>query len=182
MTKATIIVEGWIQSIGYRAFVKQAASQLELKGLVRNLPNGKVEIFCEGDLAKINLLTEKIDFKGKRGDPLSAYVENLSIHLESEQGYLGPWKAYKEFEIDYGIDIPSSADRLIIENLESGKIYVATSNLKFDQLTNQFSLFREETNGNFGRMEGKYGSISEEMKKMRTILERLAEAYIEKQK
>src|SRR3972149_977059 len=128
MAKATIMVKGWVQSVGYRAFVKQAASQLELKGLVRNLPNGTVEIFCEGNLAKINLLVEKIDYKGKKDDPFSAYIESLSVYTEGETGYLGPWKEYKEFEIDYGIEIQSPADRLIIENLESGKIYVATSN------------------------------------------------------
>ena len=182
MAKATIIAKGWIQSVGYRAFVKQTASQLELKGLVRNLPNGNVEIFCEGDLAKIKLLVKKIDYKGKTGDPLSAYIESLSVYLEGDKGYLGPWKEYKEFEIDYGIEIPSPADRLIIENLESGKIYVANSNVKLDQLTDQFSMFRQETNTNFEKMEEKYGSISDEMKKMRAILGKLADAYIEKQK
>ena len=182
MAKATIIVEGWIQGVSYRTFVKQVALQVGLKGLVRNLPDGKVEVFCEGDLPKINQLLEKINYKGKKDDPLSAYVEKLNVYKEEEKGYLGPWKEYKDFQIDYGFEIQSPVDRAMLENLESGKIYVANSSDKIGKLTDQFSMFRQETNSNFERMEEKYGSISEEMKKMRTSLEKIAKAYIEKQK
>ena len=182
MAKATVIVEGWIQSVGYRTFVKQVASQLGLKGLVRNLLDGKVEVFCEGDAPKIQQFLQKIDYKGKKDDALSAYVENLSVYMEGEKGYFGPWKEYEDFHIDYGFEIQSPVDRAMLENLESGKIYVVTSGDKIGQLTDQFSMFRKETNSNFERMEEKYGSISDEMKKMRTTLEKLADAYIEKQK
>jgi len=182
MAKATIIVEGWIQGVSYRTFVKQVATQVGLKGLVRNLPDGTVEVFCEGDLPKINKLLDKINYKGKKDDPLSAYVENLNVYMEDEKGYLGAWKEYKDFQIDYGFEIESPVDRAMLENLESGKIYVANSSDKIGKLTDQFSMFRQETNSNFERMEEKYGSISEEMKKMRTSLEKIAKAYIEKQK
>ena len=53
----------------------------------------------------------------------------------------------------------------MLENLESGKIFVVSSNDKISALTDQFSMFRQETNCNFEKMEEKYGSISEEMKK-----------------
>ncbi len=182
MKKTTIIVEGWIQNIGYRTFVKQVAVNLGVKGLVRNLSNGKVEIFCEAGSSKIEEFERKISYKGKKNDPLSVYVENLAVHAEGEKGYLGPWKEYSDFEIDYGFEIQSPVDRAMLENLESGKIFVVSSNDKISALTDQFSMFRQETNGNFGKMEEKYGSISEEMKKMRTVLEKLADAYVERQK
>jgi hypothetical protein len=38
------------------------------------------------------------------------------------------------------------------------------------------ALFRKKTNGNFSRMEEKYGSISDEMKKMRTTFEKLVDS------
>ena len=97
MAKVTIIAEGWIQSAGYRAFVKRVASQLGIKGLVRNLSDGKVEVFCEGDFSKISILLQKIDYKGKKDDALSIYVEKLSVYREGEKGYLGPWKEYSGF-------------------------------------------------------------------------------------
>jgi len=43
-------------------------------------------------------------------------------------------------------------------------------------------MFRKETSSNFGTMKEKYGSISEEMKKMRATFEKLADAYIKRQK
>jgi acylphosphatase len=175
MTKATIIAEGWIQSVGYRAFVKRVASQLGLKGLVRNLPDGKVEIFCEGNLPKINELLQKLDYKGKKGDALSAYVENLSLYREGEKGYLGSWKEYSGFEINYGFNVASPVDQALIEYLESGTLYVVS-------LKDEFSQFRKETNENFEAMDAKYGSISDEMKKMNENFSKLVNAYINKQK
>lgn len=181
MTKATIMVEGWIQGVGYRTFVKQVAVQEGLQGLVRNLPGGKVEVYCEGEISRINAFLGKINYKGKKDDPLSAYVETLTVSTEGDRGYLGPWRDFKDFQIDYGFEIESPVDQAMLENLEGGKIYVATTNVKLGQLTEEFAAFRQETNCNFERMEDKYGSISEEMKKMSAILDKIANAYIEKQ-
>jgi acylphosphatase len=181
MTKATIIVEGWIQGVGYRTFVKQVAVQEGLKGLVRNLSGGKVEVFCEGDTARINSFLAKINYKGKKDDPLSAYVENLTVSTEGDAGYCGPWRDFTDFQVDYGFEIHSPVEQAMLENLENGKIYVASTNVKLDELTGEFAAFRQETSSNFELMEEKYGSISQEMKKISSILDKLANAYIEKQ-
>lgn len=182
MVKVTIIAQGSIQTVGYRAFVKRNASELGLRGLVRNLPGKKVEFFCDGDLANIEALMQKIDYKGKKGDALSAYVEKLSMYKEGEKGYLGPWTEYNDFQIDYGFEVRSPVNRALLEHLESGSLYVSSSRDETVLLKEEFSLFRQETNTNFNKMEEKYGSISDEMKKMRAILGKLADAYIEKQK
>jgi acylphosphatase len=182
MVKITIIADGWIQGVGYRAFVKRVASQLGLRGLVRNLPDGKVEVFCEGSLAQVNKLLKMMSYKGKRGDPLSAYVEGLSVCKEGEKGYRGPWKGYEEFDVDYGFEIQSPVDRALLEHLESGTLYVASSRDEFGLLRDEFAMFRKETNGNFKTMEERYGSISQEMAKMRATFERLVDAYIKRQK
>ncbi len=181
MIKVTIIAEGWLQTTGYQTFVKRIACCLGLKGLVRNLPEGKVEVFCEGSLPKINKLLKMLDYKGKKDDPLSVYVEKLTVYHEGDKGYFGPWKPYVGFEIDYGFEIASPVDRALMEHLESGTLYVASSRDGFGQLKDEFSLFRKETNSNFETMEDKYGSISKEMEKMRTTLEKLVEAYIKRQ-
>jgi len=90
MTKVTIIADGCIQGAGYRTLVKQVASQIGLKGLVRNLSNGQVEIFCEGQLPRINKLLKMINCKERKNDVLSVYVESLTVRKEGENGYLGP--------------------------------------------------------------------------------------------
>ncbi len=122
-----------------------------------------------------------LDYKGKKDDPLSAYVEKLTAYNEGDKGYSGPWKPYVDFEIDYGFEIASPVDKALMEHLESGTLYVASSRDGFGQLKDEFSMFRKENNSNFETMENKYGSISKEMEKTRATLEKLVEAYIKRQ-
>ena len=47
MTKiARLIVKGFIQGIGYRAYIKENAVKLKVKGTVKNLQDNSVEIYC----------------------------------------------------------------------------------------------------------------------------------------
>ena len=57
-----IIVKGRVQGVGFRWFAREKAQQLGLTGYVRNLPDGNVEVFAEGEQEKlltlINILKE----------------------------------------------------------------------------------------------------------------------------
>ena len=44
-----IIVSGRVQGVGFRAWAAREAARFGITGLVRNLPDGTVEIFAEGD-------------------------------------------------------------------------------------------------------------------------------------
>lgn len=123
-----------------------------------------------------------ISYKGRKDDPLSAYVESLDVYYEGEPTYHEPWKEPRDFEIDYGFEVESPVDRALLENLESGTLYVASSRDESSLLRDEFALFRKETSQNFETMDKKYGSISEEIAKMRATFEKLANAYIRKQK
>jgi acylphosphatase len=46
---ALIIVNGMVQGVGFRFFVCRIADKLNLKGYVRNLYDGSVEVVAEGD-------------------------------------------------------------------------------------------------------------------------------------
>lgn len=57
-----IYVDGTVQGIFFRSFVKQNAERLNLKGFVRNLEDGRIEIFVEGqidDVKKMIAICEK---------------------------------------------------------------------------------------------------------------------------
>lgn len=50
MKKAVrLYVSGNVQGVFYRAFVKENAEKLNIKGFVRNLEDRRVEVFLEGE-------------------------------------------------------------------------------------------------------------------------------------
>ncbi len=48
MKAAHIFITGDVQGVFYRAFVKHEAEKAGLSGFVRNLPDGRVEVWVEG--------------------------------------------------------------------------------------------------------------------------------------
>jgi acylphosphatase len=73
-TRATIIIKGRIQGIGFRAFARAKAVPLLVRGYARNLPGGDVEVVAEG--SKANL--EKFLAELQEG-PALATIEDLNI-------------------------------------------------------------------------------------------------------
>lgn len=53
MPRKHIIVKGRVQGVFFRAHTAQVAQRLGLKGWVRNLPEGSVEIMVEGEEEKL---------------------------------------------------------------------------------------------------------------------------------
>ncbi len=51
-----ILVSGKVQGVFYRATAAEVARSMGLKGWVRNLPDGRVEIVAEGDSDALNQL------------------------------------------------------------------------------------------------------------------------------
>ncbi len=84
MKAVKIKVYGIVQGVGYRAFVYRIANQLKLKGYVKNLEDGSVEIFAEGEEEKINELIEKCKI-----GPLLAKVEKVEVKEEKPKNYKG---------------------------------------------------------------------------------------------
>ena len=81
MIRAHITVEGRVQGVGFRAYTNRMANQLGLKGWVRNLRDGKVEIITEGDPELIERLIQWCH----RG-PTSAYVSKVSVEKTDAKG------------------------------------------------------------------------------------------------
>ncbi len=54
MRRVKMIVSGKVQGVGYRYYVKEQAKHYGIKGYVRNLPGGDVEIDAEGDRNSLN--------------------------------------------------------------------------------------------------------------------------------
>ena len=48
VVRLTAWVDGWVQGVGFRAWVRRKASGLGLAGSVTNLADGRVEVVAEG--------------------------------------------------------------------------------------------------------------------------------------
>ena len=54
----SIIVTGKVQGVFYRQSTKEKANELNITGIVRNLPDGSVNIIASGDTDKLRELLE----------------------------------------------------------------------------------------------------------------------------
>ncbi len=49
MKRINLIIEGYVQGIGYRYFIMRSANMLKITGWVRNHTNGNVEVEVQGE-------------------------------------------------------------------------------------------------------------------------------------
>lgn len=77
MATARALISGFVQGVGYRAFVKKHATELGLTGWVKNLPDGRVEALFQGDKKVIEQIIELC----KKG-PFMAEVANVAVEWE----------------------------------------------------------------------------------------------------
>ena len=55
-----ILFTGHVQGVGFRWTTERIASQLPLRGFVRNLPDGRVEVVVAGAAASIQQMIDKL--------------------------------------------------------------------------------------------------------------------------
>ncbi len=79
MRRVKIIIYGRVQGVGFRYFIKNLADKCKVKGFVRNLPNGSIEIDAEADRNTISDFIEhcKVGTKLSRIDDL--IVQNIQF-------------------------------------------------------------------------------------------------------
>ncbi len=75
------IVGGSVQGVGFRYFVQDTAASLRLKGWVRNLWSGEVEVMAEGERPALEQLLIAL-----RKGPRSAQVTSVNPEWEEYTG------------------------------------------------------------------------------------------------
>ena len=53
MVHKKILIEGFVQGVGFRYAARKAAYQFNIKGFIRNMPDGSVYIEAEGAEAQV---------------------------------------------------------------------------------------------------------------------------------
>ena len=89
MVRAHILYSGTVQGVGFRFTTQRFASNLRLTGWVRNLPDKRVELVCEGPRERVENLLYQLDkkFEGR--------ITNRDID------WMDAKKAFKGFDITY---------------------------------------------------------------------------------
>jgi len=82
MKKAVrLYIKGLVQGVFFRIFVRDQAQRLNLTGYVRNLDDGRVEVYLEGQANDIQKMIEIC----KKG-PKHAKIDNVEVKEEKLQG------------------------------------------------------------------------------------------------
>ena len=76
-----LLVSGRVQGVGFRFFVEARAAAEGLHGWVRNLPDGRVETWLEGDVESV----ERVQSAVHRG-PAGAHVDDVAVEVVPPSG------------------------------------------------------------------------------------------------
>ena len=83
MRRVIILISGRVQGVYFRVFTQNKAKHFDIKGTVRNLPDGRVEIIAEAD----PLVIEKF-IKWCHKGPVTARVDKVEIEdLEIDEPF-----------------------------------------------------------------------------------------------
>ncbi len=82
-----LYITGFVQGIFFRQFIKDHADKNNVRGYVRNLEDGRIEIFLEGNKNSVDAMLEIC----KKG-PAHAKIRNIEEKPE-------PFQDFKEFKI-----------------------------------------------------------------------------------
>ena len=63
--RATIIISGDVQDVGFRGTVMRLAQKSGLVGYAENLPDGSVRAICEGEEKSIKVFARKLDIRAQ---------------------------------------------------------------------------------------------------------------------
>lgn len=89
MLKANVY--GFVQGVGYRLFVNQFANKRGIKGYVKNLSNGSVEVVADGIRADLDDLLKHLN-KG----PFFAKVQRVDYSFSHKNGNFMSFEIIRE--------------------------------------------------------------------------------------
>jgi acylphosphatase len=80
-----IFYSGRVQGVGFRYTAKAVAAGFEITGVIRNLPDGRVELIAEGARAELEAFREAI-----RGAGLAGFIRDENANWsDAENNFRG---------------------------------------------------------------------------------------------
>lgn len=81
MIARRFFVNGMVQGVGFRYFAQRAAAKHQVKGFVRNMPDGRVETFAQGSESQVNGFRDDIATgpRFSKVDDIEEIVEDVDL-------------------------------------------------------------------------------------------------------
>lgn len=83
MKALRLIVSGRVQGVAFRYYARREAISLGVRGYVRNLPGGEVEIVAEGPPEAV----DKLASWARTGPPMARVSGMEAVELQAAVGY-----------------------------------------------------------------------------------------------
>jgi len=77
MKTVRIFIKGTVQSVFFRTFIKEQADELGVRGFVRNLEDGRVEVLVEGRDEKVVEMVKRCKEGPKHAQIIEVKVEDM---------------------------------------------------------------------------------------------------------
>jgi len=77
-----LYINGTVQGVFFRIFIKENAEKYNVKGFIRNLEDGRIEVFLEGNSDDVNKMIELC----KKG-PRHSQIKKVDIKPERFQDF-----------------------------------------------------------------------------------------------
>ncbi|MCP8305320.1 MAG: acylphosphatase [archaeon] len=157
--KAT--VKGQVQRVGFRRYALGQAQELSVSGYAKNLPDGSVEVFFQGEIERIEEFLKRL-----KSPPPLTHIRDVELEEAGEKPELDTFKieyGSLEEELHEGFGALQSA---FLDYWKEFKDYRS----EFIDYRKELREFFERTDKNFQSIMERYGEISD---KLTTILETL---------
>lgn len=133
--RAEIIISGQVQKAGFRDFIDELAFDLNLKGYVKNLDDGTVQLICEGEEELLREMVEKVNIV-----QYPIRVEHIDVV------YTEPTGEYKTFEVIREEDLKLAT----YERMDAVARYMRQMNSNLGNKIDQNRAEIQEMNSNLG--------------------------------
>jgi len=85
-----VVLSGRVQGVGFRYFAVSVADKYDVRGYVKNITGGRVEIVCQGDEEELRSFMDEV----KKGPAFSVITNTVIEEIPDV-------KEYNDFEIKY---------------------------------------------------------------------------------
>ena len=163
LSKAIITIDGYVQGVGYRYKVAYIARRYKLKGYVKNLEDGRVEVCVEGNREDIKRFIDDININ----DP-PIHVQEVDVDYQDYKG------EYNVFRIETG-----TLEEEMVEGFSTGALYL--DNLKYEirdfreefrDYRKEFRDFAKRTDDNFKKVIDTQDKILGEIREIKDTQEK----------